>query len=84
MNPYENEDSISIELARQASPLNKKTSDTEKMYKTAIEVQGSSLVWLVDGLSAALKIPLTEVFRHPTVSYKNPTEASTAKWQSSH
>jgi hypothetical protein len=50
MNPYENEDSISIELARQASPLNKKISDTEKMYKTAIEVQGSSLVWLVGGL----------------------------------
>jgi hypothetical protein len=34
----------------------------------------------VSELIQALKISKDEVFRHPVVSRKNPTEASTASW----
>lgn len=30
--------------------------------------------------TASIAIPATEIFKHPDVSRKNPTEASTAKW----
>jgi N-acetyl-anhydromuramyl-L-alanine amidase AmpD len=50
------------------------------VYESVTEAQNVSLVWLVRELARTLTIPMKEVFRHPTVSRKNPTEASTAAW----
>jgi hypothetical protein len=76
-----NEDAIGIELVGLALPLGEEQKDKKKkIFETVTEAQNSSLAWLIGGLSVSLKIPLTEVFRHPVVSYKNETEASTAKW----
>lgn len=51
------------------------------VYEPVNNAQNASLQWLLDELAMSLSIPKTEVFRHPTVSRKNPTEASTAAWQ---
>lgn len=50
------------------------------VYESVTAAQNVSLAWLVNELIHALKISETEVFRHPTVSRKNPSEASTASW----
>jgi predicted GIY-YIG superfamily endonuclease len=42
--------------------------------------QNASLKWLVSELSIHLNLQDGDVYRHPTVSYKQPTEASTASW----
>lgn len=49
-------------------------------YETVTAEQNKSLKWLVSELEMTLNIPTTEVFRHPTVSRKNDSEASTAQW----
>jgi len=67
-----NVDSIGIEIVGVA---------VKDVYETVNEKQNASLVWLVAELTTTLNVPMTEVFRHPTVSRKNPTEASTAQWQ---
>ena len=67
-----NQDSIGIELVG--------TVSKEDVYESVTEAQNESLTWLIYELTSTLKIPSTEVFRHPVVSRKNPTEASTAKW----
>jgi N-acetyl-anhydromuramyl-L-alanine amidase AmpD len=75
-----NEDSIGIELVGQAFPLGTNIPDKNKTYEKVTDVQNNSLSWLIGGLLAALNLPRTEIFRHPVVSRKNLTEASTAKW----
>lgn len=50
------------------------------MYLTVTDAQNKSLQWLVAELEMTLGIATTEVFRHLTVSRKNASEASTAKW----
>jgi N-acetyl-anhydromuramyl-L-alanine amidase AmpD len=69
-----NDDSIGIELVGE---IVKAT----KVYVVVTEQQNNSLKWLVRELQTTLYIAATEIFRHPTVSQKNPTEASTAVWQ---
>jgi N-acetyl-anhydromuramyl-L-alanine amidase AmpD len=73
-----NEDSIGIEIVGEALPKN--VSDDQKVYEPVTKEQNESLKWLVQQLRFVLKIPVSEVFRHPVVSRKNPTEAATAKW----
>ena len=74
-----NQDSIGIELVGEAVATDpKKPSD--QTYVTVTEAQNKSLKWLVGELEITLNIPTTEVFRHPVVSRKNPSEASTARW----
>jgi len=68
-----NRDSIGIELVGEVSP---KTG----VYVTVTDQQNASLHWLVSELSLAFSVPMREVFRHPQVSRKTPSEASTAKW----
>jgi hypothetical protein len=75
-----NDDSIGIELVGQAFPRGDNIQDNKKTYETVTDAQNDALSWLIDGLSATLKIPRTEIFRHPVVSHKNLTEASTAKF----
>jgi N-acetyl-anhydromuramyl-L-alanine amidase AmpD len=68
-----NNDSIGIEIV---GGFNSKIN----AYDTVNERQNTSLKWLISELTITLKISATEVFRHPTVSYKQPSEAATAKW----
>ena len=74
-----NTDSIGIEIVGQALPLNEPDRD-KRSYEDLTAAQQKSFTWLLDGLRAALNVPLAEVFTHPTVSWKNKTEGTGAKW----
>jgi N-acetyl-anhydromuramyl-L-alanine amidase AmpD len=89
-----NLDSIGIELVGKASlppgvtPPPGATPDeverfrgTHSVYEQVTGAQNVALRWLIDELCGSLHVPVSEVHRHPTVSRKNPTEASTANWQ---
>jgi N-acetyl-anhydromuramyl-L-alanine amidase AmpD len=73
-----NEDSIGIELVGTTLPPK---AGAEPPYETVTDAQNASLKWLIGELTRLLRVPMTEIFRHPQVSWKNTTEASTAKWQ---
>lgn len=75
-----NQDSIGIELVGEALPRGNSVPDQKKTYQPITSKQSTSLQWLIAELVVTLKVPMTEIFRHPDVSRKNPTEASTAKW----
>jgi len=74
-----NSDSIGIEIVGLALPLSEPDPD-KRTYEALTKEQSVSLEWLLSELKLELKLLLTEVFRHPTVSYKNKTEAATATW----
>jgi N-acetyl-anhydromuramyl-L-alanine amidase AmpD len=76
-----NEDSIGIELVGEALPHGRSVPDAKKVYEQVSDAQNDSLKWLVGELSVTMSILTTEIYKHPTVSRKNPTEASTAQWQ---
>jgi len=69
-----NSDSIGIELV---APFDKK----KNAYAAVTEAQNQSLAWLVGTLQSALTLPDGRVHTHPEVSYKQASEASTAKWK---
>ncbi len=71
-----NGDSIGIELVGEALP---KTDDV-RSFEPLTDDQQQALSWIVRGLAIALGIQFTEVFRHPDVSWKNETEAKSARW----
>lgn len=73
-----NADSIGIEPVGKSGPG--KTPVADRIYEAVTPAQNSSLAWLIDGLTGALGISRTEIFRHPTASHKTPSEASTARW----
>jgi N-acetyl-anhydromuramyl-L-alanine amidase AmpD len=75
-----NADAIGVELVGEALPRGNGTPDALKTYEPVTEAQNATLQWLIQELSNTLHFSLAEVFRHPTVSCKNPTEASTARW----
>jgi N-acetyl-anhydromuramyl-L-alanine amidase AmpD len=56
-----------------------KVKDDDKVYDDLTPDQKKSLEWLIRVLTLSLKVPLTEVFRHPVVSIKNTTEARSAQ-----
>ncbi|MES2826294.1 MAG: N-acetylmuramoyl-L-alanine amidase [Pseudomonadota bacterium] len=68
-----NNDSIGIEIAGQF--LTKTQS-----YEPVNAKQNASLKWLVAELSNHLSLQAGDIYRHPDISYKQPTEASSAKW----
>ena len=74
-----NSDSLGIELVCAALANDPKKPD-DLTYETVTDAQNKSLQCLVAELEMTLGIATTEVFRHPTVSRKNASEASTAKW----
>ncbi len=74
-----NVDAIGIEIVGQALPLSEPNPD-KRVYEPLTAAQQASFKFLLDGLRAALNVPLTEVFTHPTVSWKNLTEGAAAKW----
>lgn len=75
-----NHDSIGIEIVGEAFPRGNSVPDERKVYESVTDEQNASLQWLVSKLSMTLRIPMHEIFRHPAVSWKNRTEAETAKW----
>jgi N-acetyl-anhydromuramyl-L-alanine amidase AmpD len=69
-----NEDSIGVELVGDFD-------ERAQKYEPVTSEQNGSLKWLVGELITTLRLQATEVFRHPTVSYKRPSEASSADWR---
>ncbi|MDP9600735.1 UNVERIFIED_ORG: hypothetical protein J2W38_000505 [Variovorax paradoxus] len=51
------------------------------IYDEPTAAQNQSLSWLVRVLQESIQIGNEEVFRHPLVSRKNPTEAQGANWK---
>lgn len=75
-----NEDSVGIEIVG-AVVAGKGQSPAEYgIYETVNDQQNASLRWLVAELASTFGIPMSEIFRHPVVSRKNPTEARSASW----
>lgn len=72
-----NKDAIGIELVGLASEV---PGQKDLVYEAVTDAQNASLTWLINQLRLEFDFPKTEVFRHPDVSRKTPTEASTAKW----
>lgn len=72
-----NDDSIGIEIVGQAFP---EKGSNKLVYESVTPEQNQSLKWLIGELREALKVPLTEIFRHPVVSHKTDSEAETASW----
>ncbi len=73
-----NLDSIGIELVGEALP--KTVPEEKRVYEAVTKDQNDSLKWLIEELRLTLGVSVAEVFRHPTISRKNPTEAATAVW----
>ena len=53
---------------------------TKTGYETVNSLQNTALVWLVNELNELLCFDSGDVYRHPEVSYKKSSEASSAKW----
>ncbi|WP_454733666.1 MULTISPECIES: peptidoglycan recognition protein family protein [Cupriavidus] len=67
-----NTDSIGIEIVGMY--------DKNKIYEPVNQKQGESLKWLIGELIETLGVSMSEIYRHPDLSHKNQTEASTAQW----
>jgi len=85
-----NEDSIGIELVGLSLKYDKQlknvledqavdVADERVVYNPLTAEQLTSLEWLLRFLSEKLKVPFSEVFRHPEIAFKIPSEAITAK-----
>ncbi|WP_375576454.1 peptidoglycan recognition protein family protein [Paracidovorax oryzae] len=88
-----NADSIGIEIVGIAIPpapssiphalqgkSRERYIEEHSVYEAVNGFQRMALHYLIDVLMQVLNVPKTEVHRHPDVSYKNKTEASTASW----
>lgn len=67
-----NKESIGVEIVGDYS--------TKAGYETVNALQNTALVWLVKELNELLCFDDDDVYRHPEVSYKKSSEASTAEW----
>ncbi len=89
-----NADSIGIEIVGIAIPpppesiphglqgkSRERYIDEHSKYEAVNRIQSMALQYLVDELTRILAVPKSEIHRHPDISYKNRTEASTASWQ---
>ena len=68
-----NSDSIGIEIV---GNYDKKS----KVYESVGALQNQSLQWLIGELFTLFAITKADIYRHPEVSYKMPSEAGTATW----
>jgi N-acetyl-anhydromuramyl-L-alanine amidase AmpD len=66
-----NTDSIGIEIVG---------ASKNDIYEVVNDQQNFALKWLVAELCETFRVSLHEVYRHPELSYKLETEASTAQW----
>ena len=49
-------------------------------YESPSDQQALKVKWLISGLLEALKLESVDVYRHPTVSYKQKSEAAKVAW----
>lgn len=75
-----NEDSVGIEIVGAVVTGKSQNLAEHGVYEPVNEQQNESLRWLIAELTSTFGIPMTEIFRHPVVSRKNPTEAKSASW----
>lgn len=69
-----NDDSLGIELVGR---FDAKSGS----YDIVSRQQNESLIWLLSVLEPALSLADDDVYRHPEVSYKQSSEAQSAKWR---
>jgi N-acetyl-anhydromuramyl-L-alanine amidase AmpD len=69
-----NEESLGIEMV---GGVDTETGD----YRTVTGDQNASLSWLIGALESLLDVSGSDVYRHPEVSYKQASEAASAKWK---
>ena len=74
-----NSDSIGIELVGAVTPQPGGGAN-EFQYEAVTPAQQKSFDWLLPRLLAHLKVDAKEVFRHPDVSWKQPSEASSVRF----
>jgi N-acetyl-anhydromuramyl-L-alanine amidase AmpD len=67
-----NVDAIGIELVGKP--------DAKGNYELPTSEQNQSLTWVIGEITQTFGISMTEIFRHPDVSRKTPTEAQGARW----
>jgi len=75
-----NEDSLGIEIVGAVVASKGQNPAEQGVYEAVNAQQNASLRWLIIELTSTFGIPMTEIFRHPVVSRKNPTEARSALW----
>jgi N-acetyl-anhydromuramyl-L-alanine amidase AmpD len=75
-----NEDSVGIEIVGAVKARVGQNPAEQGVYETVNAQQNAALRWLISELTATYGIPMTEIFRHPVISRKNPTEAESALW----
>lgn len=75
-----NEESVGIEIVGAVVAGKGQNPAEQGVYETVNAQQNASLRWLIAELTSTFGIPMTEIFRHPVVSRKNPTEAKSALW----
>jgi N-acetyl-anhydromuramyl-L-alanine amidase AmpD len=75
-----NEDSVGIEIVGAVIVGKGQNAAEQGVYEAVNELQNASLRWLIAEITSTFGVPMTEVFRHPVVSRKNPTEAQSASW----
>jgi N-acetyl-anhydromuramyl-L-alanine amidase AmpD len=68
-----NSDSIGIEIVGDYD-IN------AKAYESVGPLQNQSLKWLIGELLTLFSITKADIYRHPKISYKMPSEAGTATW----
>jgi N-acetylmuramoyl-L-alanine amidase-like protein len=74
-----NADSIGIELVGLAAPKPGGGAN-DFVYEPVTAAQQKSFDWLLPRLLDHLQIDAREVFRHPEVSWKQPSEAASVRW----
>lgn len=72
-----NNDSIGIELVGYHHP---EQNVPYPVYDAVTERQKMILKWLVRTICSVCKVNSAEIYRHPVLSWENPTEALTAEW----
>jgi N-acetyl-anhydromuramyl-L-alanine amidase AmpD len=75
-----NEDSIGIEIVGAVIAGKGQNPAEQGIYEAVNAQQNASLHWLIAELASTFGVPMSEIFRHPVVSRKNPTEAESAVW----
>ena len=68
-----NEDSIGVEIVG-------KFDVQKNTYEPVSLLQNQSLQWLIGELFNYFPISKADIYRHPEISYKMPSEAGTARW----
>ena len=74
-----NTDAIGIELVGAATPKAGGTANDYE-YEAVTPAQQKSFDWLLRRLLDHFKVDAKEVFRHPDVSWKQPSEAASVRW----